>query len=181
MKHMIWSTDDYLEIEKSIKEENPELSDSDAAALAWEDNMSQLEDVKINSKDVIGKNWFAIGNLVRWNGTRNVYRALMPGSIMEAITETMRAFTGAENTFEIYVEGKDVFLAQYGHDNPVSPSIMKIRQIKDEYLSLDNLPCDPEDVLYDAIQDGTLDEVSIGFGDRIAAVYGFDNKIEAEV
>ena len=180
MKHTIWATNNWMDIEKELKEENPNLSDSDAYSLAWENNMNQLEDEKLNLKDITGKNWFAIGDLVRWDGTRNVHRALKPGTIMDAITETMQAFGGAENTFEIYVEGCDVFLSQLGHDNPVNPSIMKIRQIKDEYIPKWNSFFDAEDVLYEAFQSGTLDSVSIGFGDKIAAVYGWNNEMEVE-
>jgi hypothetical protein len=170
MKHTIWSTDDWLNIYNEYMTDSPALEKSEVYAMAWDENMQHLEDEKVNLKDVRGKNWFAIGTLQRWNGGHRCYRALMPGSIMEAVCEVMKAFAGAENTFEIYVEDGDVFISQLGHDNPTNPSVLRIRQVTDEAMNREGL--DLDDVIYKA-SDEDLERDTFGFGDMVSEIYGW--------
>jgi len=178
MKHKIWATDDWMGFYTDYKTDSPAMDGNEVYELSWQDNMNQLEDEKANLSSVRGKNWFAVGKLQLWNGSRNVFRALKPGSIMDAACETMSAFNGPDDSFEIYVENGDVYISQLGHDNPTNASIMRIRQIKDDLLTDD---MDVEDVMWQAIANETIDDVTIGFGDQVAAVYGWELEQEASL
>ncbi len=177
MKHMIWATDDWINIYNDYMNDSPALEKDEVYSMAWEDNMENLECEKENLKNIKGKNWFAVGTLQRWNGGHRCYRALKPGSIMDAVCETMKAFQGAENSFEIYVENGDVFVSQLGHDNPTSPSIMRIRQVTDEALKGD---LDPDDIMWNNTTDEDISRDTIGFGDAVSKVYGWSEEMEVE-
>ena len=134
MKHMVWNNDVcemHDEILKNPSDFFPDLDEDEVTDdMAWNVAYEEIENWlgdEVANLDVDKPNRiFLMGILQRWNGAYSVHKDLGTCNIGEAVKAALSCFDG-DNSFEIYVEGKRLLLAQRGHDNPVNPSIFEFR------------------------------------------------------
>ncbi len=175
---MIWSSD-YSNLEDVMDKNRDEFDiDEDAsydeiADRARELNDEYFEDEVTNLSSIYSDYFVAIGEIVRWNGRGRAYKRLTSDTLGEAIRETMQSF-GGDNHFEVFVRDDDVFVTQLGHDNPVSPSVIKIRTVKSELLDDDEFYYIED--LIDGATDKELDERTNKIGKEVLDVYGVDKE-----
>ena len=153
MKHLVWDNDVcsmYDAIQEEPTEFFPEIDEEDITnSMMWNEAYEQIErnlgDEQMNLDIEKENHIFLMGILQRWNGSYPAYKDLETCNIGDALLKAIQSFDG-DNSFEIYVEGKRLLIAQRGHDNPCSPSIMEFRVLKDCY-SLDDFKCNHEDTV----------------------------------
>lgn len=180
LRRMIWSSDGYSDLEKEIETNKEEFGlDDDANEYevynrAVELSNEYLDDEISNLSSIKSDSFVAVGTVVRWNGAGRAYKVLdKAGNLGEAITEVMSSF-GGDNSFEIYVEGKDLYVVQYGHDNPTNPSVIKIRVARKELLDGEDFEY-VDDLLYNAT-DEELEKRTESVSQKVLDVYGVEMK-----
>lgn len=165
-KKIIYSNDvcsryDYLKECRDNGEESFEnCTDEDLWGIAYEMVETDLEDEMMNLDREPGGEIIIKGSLQRWNGRYSVHKALGTANLGEAMQKAMACF-GGDSTIEIYVEDGKMLLTQYGHDNPVSPSVM-------EFLVL-NRDVDADDLDPDEFEDNSFSPAQ-----TVADIYGWD-------
>ncbi len=181
MKRLVWDNDVcdmYDAIKKEPTEFFPEMDEEDITEdMMWDEAYEEIErwlgDEQMNL-DVDKENHiFLMGTLVRWDGARAAYKDLGTCNIGKALRKAISAFDG-DNSFEIYVEGNKLLIAQRGHDNPTNPSIMEFRTLKDCY-SLEDFTWSHEDTVKNMLKH------SRGLAREVRQVYGWTTKRKAVV
>ena len=147
-KNLIWDNDIGNAIdavkEEWLETERGELSDDEALTEAYQWIENSLGDEVMNL-DIEAKGaLIAIGTIERWNGGFSAYKLLETKNIGKAIeTIVGSCFTG-DNSFECYEEDGKLIFTQLGHDNPVNPSIIEIRELTCDFYVLED---DKQDIL----------------------------------
>lgn len=170
--NLVWSNDAadlydgiYAEIEE---EEGEEIIDTSVVwDRCYEEIERNLEDEQANLNIDKDHNIFLIGTMERWCGSVSAYKDLHVRNIGEALEKAVTSFDG-NDIIRIEVEGDKLFIKQWGHDNPVSPSIFEFRAVKD-YNSL-------EDLIWNKESDSKemLVNESVSLGADVSKIYGWD-------
>ncbi len=128
-------TTDACDIYDNLRKDSEfeEASDNEIWELAYEE-ISNIVDDECNYNLNIDLNGdiILVGDIVRWNGAYPAHRETRTHNIGKAILDAMSAFDG-DNKFTVYVQDGKVLLEQYGHDNPMSPSIVEFRVLNSNY------------------------------------------------
>ena len=98
----------------------------DAFDLAVQDIDAELEDFLDNAESISGE-FVIYGKNSRWDGRRDAWKYVPKHSLRDAVSSVL---ADGSNTF--YLDGPDLFWTHTGHDNPVNPSVMRIRRAKDD-------------------------------------------------
>ena len=150
MEHLIWDND-VIKIFDSFKDDPEELremydppldvdglTDDDYWDLAYREVQDSLGAEKMNlDMDLDGK-ILAVADLQRWNGRFSAYSE----GIGDNLADCLDHASNGEDV-KIYTEGNELKAEWLGHDNPVSPTVIRYRLVPDD---ID--PDDYEDLLY---------------------------------
>lgn len=74
--------------------------------------------------------YIIFGTIRRWDGPHSAYQ-IVRGTPADAVKECTRGETDASHCF--YVKDSDLWWESLGHDNPVNPTVMRIRVLPDDY------------------------------------------------
>lgn len=148
------------ELEAGTLEDGEDMDEDTLWDKAYEYVEEYLEDEILNLDKAPGGEIILIGTLQRWNGAYKVHKNLGTDNIGKAIPRAFGCF-GGDNTFKVYIEDGRMYLSQYGHDNPVSPSIMEFRVLN-------------KGVDYDELEVGEIEANSFSPAPTVAEVYGWD-------
>ena len=164
MKHNIWSNDvnaEFDTLKENYKNNNKDISDESIFDEAYHNIDINLEDTLANLDIDCPNNIILIGNLVRWNGTYDAHKETNTKNLAEAIKIALNSF-GNDNSFDLYVENDNLYLAQLGHDNPVNPSIFKFKYLIPNFE--DNFdPSNKNDLMFK----------TTGVGKSVSEIYGW--------
>lgn len=189
-KHIIWTTDITDEDLAAAKEEMAENgkkdpTDSEIWEWAQENNSMWFDDEQANLGHIyLTGEIFLMGTLQRWDGKHSVYNGLGTKNVGKSLQAALDCFDG-DNSFEIYVEDGRMYLAQWGHDNPTSPSIMEFRAILgydslEDYKNDDRYSICP-DLFKNSDAPSELLQHSMTPAREVSDVYGWEyEKITAE-
>lgn len=177
-KNLVWSNDadevydqilkDSVVYEELVGEPMPEdISQVDDTVIwqaAYDDVQRQFEDEQANLDIDLPGEIFLVGTIERWNGKYGAYKPLGTANIGQALSRACASFDG-DNSFEIYVTGSKLILEQRGHDNPVNPSVVEFRALKNG--DMDAFTASHVDTT------ANLKRNSLSLGKRVGEVYGW--------
>jgi len=139
----IWNNDVvamFADIEKN-KADYFETEDEITDDMIWERAYEEVEELlnceKSNLNISLNGKAIAIGKISRWNGTASAHKICESNTIGEVISEVISSFEG-ENSFSVDISEGELVITQYGHDNPTSPSIIKVREMTADYDDLES-------------------------------------------
>ncbi len=175
--HVIWNNDTvalyddvYAEMAEERMEGDYESSELDESEV-WKRASAlvdiYLEDEVANLNIDKKNNIFLVGNLQRWDGSHSAYKDLKTNNIGKALETAVSSFEGG-NTFEVGIEDGKMLIKQWGHDNPVSPSVFEFRMVKG-HKTVDDLVYKTDDDSHK-----TLIANSLALAEDIAKAYGWD-------
>jgi hypothetical protein len=167
MEHIIWDcnagyNDNFQKaVMEDYKEENPNMTEDEAADLAIELNQSYLDDERANLNISLDNNIVAIATLGLWNGTRSGYR-LFNNNIASCLT------SGYDPVW--YVDNNGDFRCHESHHDGTNEILY--REFKD-------ISETQKENFLDKIYNGTVTRHDINrytrrIGDKIANVYGWE-------
>lgn len=87
------------------------------------EELKHLLDIDLDGEIVL------MGRLVRWNGPISLIKECHTRNLGEAIDAAYHSFDG-DNRITFFIQNGELMMEQYGHDNPCSPSLFKIRSVK---------------------------------------------------
>ena len=162
-KNVIFSND-YCDMSKAIAEEigkDPEPEEVYDNIDAW------FEGEMVNLDQELDGFIFAVGTIVRWNGTVNAYKRI-GSNLKDCLCNT---FDLSENTVTLYEKNGRLYAEATGHDNPCSPSVIEFRLFRTD--SEYDTECELEEYLTEDNYIEKAEAASEPIGDYVAKVYGF--------
>ena len=167
-KHMIYSDIDISEQERYIREEYPDLSDTEVTDYAHADLAQDFDDLRSEFDKPVAHGIIAIADIGRWNGRFPGYQDIPSGNLKDCFATGRDIYSA-----EWYVDQNgDLRSEQRHHDGR---HFVLYRGIRGE-----NSEADVEDFKY-KILSGTvttedIDRYTERLGEEIAKVYGWELK-----
>lgn len=132
-KRMIWNNDVCSEMNALEKDGFFAESETEEEKMdeTYEYISNALSDEASNLDIDLDEDIFLIGVLQRWNGCGSAYADLETSNVGEAMEKAVSLFS-EDDTIEIFVENERMKISQFGHDNPVNPSVFEFRVVRPE-------------------------------------------------
>lgn len=142
MRNTIWNNDlceavEGIKADQRAGEIEEDLTDTDIWDMACESINMWFDDECTNLNINLDSPIILTGTIQTWRGGFSAYKELDTNNIADAMKAAVASFDG-DNSFEIYEENGGIFLSQYGHDNPTSPSIVEFRMLTNDLYDLED-------------------------------------------
>ena len=165
-KHIIWSNEnlDYEDWREELEAQFFDFTDSERRQLMHELNRMYLDDERDSLNIKLNAPILVIGDLGRMNGRTTGYREFESGNIADCLNCTADFYT-------FYVDNAGDMRCDATHEDGVDYYLYRVYKV----FATD----EQKDALKEKIYNGTatradIEAVTLGIGERIARVYGWE-------